>query len=387
MEMPRPEKHSLSSADQARLDAFYARVAREAEMFVGYPVSAVFDYTPLYRFLSLPLNNVGDPYVASNYHLNTHEFEREVLEIFRGLVKAPRDDFWGYCTSGGTEGNLFGIYLAREQCPEGMVYYSEDTHYSVSKILRALHVRNIMIKSAPDGRIDLEDLRETIKIHREVPPIIFANIGTTMKGAIDDLEGINRILMELAIQQHYIHADAALSGMILPFVEEPQPFSFADGIDSIAISGHKMIGSPVPCGISVAKKSRVDRIARNIEYVGTMDTTLAGSRSAIAPLFLWYAFKTVGLDGFRRRVRECIAVAQYAVERLTAAGRHAWRHKNSITVVFERPSHAIIKKWQLAPYQDFAHIITMPHVTREVVDRLVDDVAHDARPAGEKRKS
>ena len=240
-----------------------------------------------------------------------------------------------------------------------------------------------MIKSLPDGRIDLEDLRETIKIHRHVPPIIFANIGTIIKGAVDDLVGIQEIIKDLAIPRHYVHADAALSGMILPFVDDPQPFSFADGIDSISVSRHKMIGSPVPCGVAVAKKSRVERIARNIEYVGTMDTTIAGSRSAIAPLFLWYAFKTVGLDGFRRRVRECIAVADYAVERLKAAGRHDWRHKSSITVSFERPPSSVVNKWQLAPYHEFAHLITNPHVTRERIDRLAEDVAHDVRTAGE----
>ena len=156
----------LSSADQARLDALEAKLDREARLFMGYPCNAVFDYSPLYRFLAYPLNNVGDPYVPSNYHLNTHEFEREVLGIFRELVHGPADSTWGYVTNGGTAGNLYGIFLARETYPEGLLYYSEDTHYSLNKILRCLHVRNIMIKSEPDGRMDLDDLRETVRIHR-----------------------------------------------------------------------------------------------------------------------------------------------------------------------------------------------------------------------------
>jgi histidine decarboxylase len=91
-------------------------------------------------------------------------------------------------------------------------------------------------------------------------------------------------------------------------------------------------------------------------------------------LFLWYAFRTAGLEGFARRVRECLQMADYAVERLTQAGRQAWRHDNSITVVFDRPSQALISKWQLAVYQKIAHVITMPHVTRGHIDRLVADV-------------
>ncbi len=367
----------LSSEDRRRLDNLHEKLSYEATTFLGYPCNSLFDYSPLYRFLGFTVNNVGDPYVPSNFHLNTHDFEREVLDVFRQLTHAPADSFWGYVSSGGTEGNMYGIFLGRELFPDGLVYYSEDTHYSVNKILRCLHVRNIMIRSQPDGRIDLEDLRETIRIHRDLPPIIFANAGTTMKGAVDDLDGIRRIFEDLAIQRHYIHVDAALSGMILPFVDDPQPWDFSGGADSLAISGHKMIGSPLPCGISLAKRSNVDRIARSIEYVGSLDTTILGSRNAITPLFLWYALRTVGLDGFRRRVEHCFETADYAIERLREIGRQAWRHRNSVTVVFDRPSLETINKWQLAAHNDVVHIITMPHVTRRQIDLLVDDVAND----------
>ena len=71
--------------------------------------------------------------------------------------------------------------------PEGVVYFSQDTHYSVVKILCVLKARNIMIKSRDNGEIDYDDLRETIRINRDVPVIFLANIGTTMKGAVDDV--------------------------------------------------------------------------------------------------------------------------------------------------------------------------------------------------------
>jgi histidine decarboxylase len=259
-----------------------------------------------------------------------------------------------------------------------MVYYSEDTLYSVSKILRLLRIRNLMIKSRSDGSIDLEDLRETLRIHRDAPPIVFANIGTTVKGAVDDLKGIHRLLKDLAIHHFYIHADAALSGMVLPFVDEPQPFDFRSGIDSLSMSGHKMIGCPFPCGIALAKKSNVDRTARSIEYIGTLDTTLVGSRNGYSPLFLWYSIRGYGMEGFRARIRRCLEVAEYAVERLRQAGKDAWRHKNSVTAVFPRPSAKVITRWQLAVHDEWAHIIAMPHVTKEMVDRVVEDVRTDA---------
>jgi histidine decarboxylase len=232
--------------------------------------------------------------------------------------------------------------------------------------------------------MDLDDLRETIRIHRDTPAIIFLNIGTTMKGAVDDLRGIQAVFKELAVHQHYIHADAALSGMILPFVDEPQPWNFAHGIDSISISGHKMIGCPMPCGVALAKKKYVERIARSVEYVGTLDTTLSGSRNAMAPLMLWYQLHTLGIDGLRARVRACLEMAEYALERLRAIGWEAWRHENSVTVVLRRPSDAIARKWQLALQQEWAHVITMPHVTRERIDRLVEELAASKGSSGPK---
>jgi histidine decarboxylase len=284
----------------------------------------------------------------------------------------PREA-WGYVTSGGTEGNMYGLYMGREIFPDGVVYFSQDTHYSVVKIMRLLKARNIMIKSQDNGEIDYDDLYETIRINRDSPVIFMANIGTTMKGAIDDVSRVRAILNDLAVTNSYIHADAALSGMILPFVEEPQPYGFDVGFDSVAISGHKMIGSPLPCGIALTRREYVARIARSIEYVGVLDTTLTGSRSAITPLMMWYAFERHGLDGFKRIVAGCLDNAEYAVTRFRDSGIPAWRNRNSVTVVFPKPSAEVILKWQLAPYEDIAHMLTMPHITRETIDAVVDD--------------
>jgi histidine decarboxylase len=358
---------------QERLDALLHDFDALGAGFVGYPCNQDFDYSALLPFLSYCANNVGDPFHDSNFRSNTHEMEREVVHIFADLMRLPRDQAWGYVTSGGTEGNMYGLYMGRETYPDGVVYFSQDTHYSVVKILRVLKARNIMIKSLDNGEIDYDDLRETVRINRDVPVIVAANIGTTMKGAVDDVSRVREILDDLAITNYYIHADAALSGMILPFVEEPQPYGFDAGFDSVAISGHKMIGSPLPCGIALTRSEYVARIARSIEYVGVLDTTLTGSRNAITPLMMWYALRQHGLDGFREIVSGCLAVAEYAVARFNDSGIPAWRNRNSVTVVFPKPSDDVVRKWQLAPYEGIAHLITMPHVTRETIDQVVDD--------------
>ena len=375
-----PHAHPLSATDQTRLDDLHHKLEDEASRFLGYPCNRNFDYSELARFLAFPINNVGDPYVPSNYHLETHAFEREVLAVFEALTEAPAGEAWGYVTNGGTEGNHYGLFLARELYPDGIVYYSQDAHYSIGKVLRCLNLPSIMIRSRPDGSIDIDDLRETLRIHRDVPPIICSTIGTTMKGAVDDIAAIRGLFDEFALTRHYVHADAALSGMILPFVDNPPAWNFRHGIDSIAISGHKMIGSPMPCGVVLAKKANVERISQSVEYIGTLDTTLSGSRNGLTVLFLWYAFRTVGVEGFRKIIPACLEMAEYAVERLRVAGVEPWRHPYSNTVVFNRPSPAVTSRWQLACQGGQSHLITMPHVTREQIDELVRDIEQPASP-------
>jgi histidine decarboxylase len=236
-----------------------------------------------------------------------------------------------------------------------------------------------MIRSLENGEIDYRDLEETIRIKRDAVPIVVANIGTTMKGAIDDIEKIQYILEDLAMQDHYIHCDAALSGMILPFIQDAPAFGFGSSVDSLAISGHKFIGSPVPCGVTLAKRHHVDRIARSIEYVGSLDTTLSGSRNGITPLFLWYAIKQKGIEGFRQMAERCLKLADYALEQFRQNNWEAWRNTYSNTVVFKRPAEECIKKWQLAAYRDIAHIIIMPHITKEFIDTFMHDL-QDSEP-------
>ena len=375
----------LPAVAAERLREFLAGMESLSPSLVGYPCSQDYDYPEIMPFLKFAMNNIGDPFSDSYFRENTYAFEREVIEFFQKHLRAAAGETWGYMTAGGTEGNLYGLYLAREVFPGGIIYFSEHTHYSAAKIVRVLGARSIMIRGQQNGEMDYEDLREMLKLNRDVPPVILANIGTTMHGAVDDIARIQEMLRELAITRYYIHADAALSGMILPWVDEPQPFGFDAGVDSIAVSGHKFIGSPMPCGIVLARRKHVDRVARSVEYVGCMDTTIAGSRNALTPLIIWSAIQRWGEDGFRRRVAGSIAMADYAIERLKSHGIPAWRHRNSVTVVFPNPGPDVISRWQMAPCGMVAHLITMPHITTATVDKVTDEItaalAAKAQPA------
>ena len=128
-------------------------------------------------------------------------------------------------------------------------------------------------------------------------------------------------------------------------MDDPQPYGFDAGFDSVSISGHKMVGSPLPCGVALTRREYVSRIARAIEYVGVLDTTLTGSRNALTPLMMWYAFEQKGAGRLQaHRERMPVETAEYAVKRFNDGGIPAWRNRNSVTVVFPRPPADVVSQ-------------------------------------------
>ncbi|WP_417608883.1 histidine decarboxylase [Owenweeksia hongkongensis] len=350
------------------------KVITNTENFLGYPVSKDFDYDELMPFLKYPMNNLGDPFINSTYGVNSNEMEKEVIAFFAKLFRAEPNNWWGYVSNGGSEGNLYGLYLARERYPKAMVYYSESTHYSVQKNLHLLNMPCIVIRTQDNGEMDYDDLKESMRNHRNVPAIVLANIGTTMTEAVDDVQQIKRVMKSLAIQHHYVHCDAALGGIINALTEPRPAFDFKDGADSIAISGHKFIGSPIPCGVVVVKKTNRDRIAMAVSYIGSSDTTITGSRNGHSPLFLWYALRKLGIEGLKARVAKSRGTAEYALTQFRANNIPAWRNPNAITVVIPPQPKVVAAKWQLATEGDLSHVICMPNVTHAQIDDLIQDI-------------
>ena len=353
---------------------------------IGFPGATDFDYTPLAPlFATQLLNNVGDPWVDGVAANHTKAMEREVVSFVADLLRAPKDDRWGYVTTGGSEGNLYALHLARDLLPHALAFYSDASHPSIPKALRVLNLDAVRIRADQWGEIDYDDLTRQLDRRRHHPAIIAASIGTTMHEAVDDIRRISAILDDLAIRDRFIHADAALSGIPLALLapEDRPGFDFADGADSICVSGHKYLGAPTPCGIVVVRATHRDRVARTVGYTATPDATISGSRSGHAPLVLWYAIRKHGLDGLRLRAEQARHLAAYAKTRLDELGWVSYRHDHAFTVVLKNPPEAVLRKWVLATHNGWSHIITMPGISVEMIDAFLADLQDSLATTGE----
>ncbi|MFG3423242.1 histidine decarboxylase [Micromonospora sp. NPDC048063] len=341
---------------------------------IGFPGAVDLDQTEIMARLGGRLwNNIGDPGDPGGV-AHTRALERAVIAWVADILAMPTDDRWGYVTTGGTEGNLSALHAAHRRYPTARIYYSTAAHYSIPKSVEILGARGVVISARPDGEMDYAHLAAQVRKRRRWPAIVVATAGTTLTEAVDDSTRIRAVLDEYGVAGH-LHIDAALSG--IPLALDGQ-LRFDDAA-SIAISGHKFLGTPTPCGVVLIRDS-ARRHGSHVAYTDTVDTTITGSRCGLAAALLWHAIATHGREGHRWRASEARTLAAYAVYQLTAAGWPAWRHPHAFTVVLPTPPEPVRKKWLLATDGDTSHIICMPGITRGQIDAFVADVAAAAPP-------
>ncbi|KAI3454001.1 hypothetical protein Pfo_010664 [Paulownia fortunei] len=335
---------------------FQEHLTERASHLLGYHLNLHCNHlmalSPLLRF---HINNVGDPFKESILGLHSKKFEVAVLDWFGQLWEIEKDEYWGYVTNGGSEGNFQGLLLGRESLPDGILYTSRESHYSIFKAARI----------------------EKLFLNRDRPAIINVNIGTSFKGGVDNLDLVIKTLEECGFShdRFYIHCDAALYGLISPFLEQAPKFSFKKPIASASVSAHKLLGSSMPCGVHMTRKRYIATFSENIEYIATVDNTISGSRNGHAPIFMWYSLNIKGRFGLQQDVNKCLMNAQYLRDRLKNAGISSMLNEMSFVVVFERPlDREFIDHWQLSFLGNMAHVVVMPHVTVKMLDDFVKDL-------------
>lgn len=378
-----------------KLDEWVEAWKEGQSTYFGYPANQQSSMRDFYQWYlstgmeSVNLNNAGDPMTDTPWPMSSQAFERDVIEYFAPLYGFTLDDVWGIVTHSGTDGNNHGIYfgtnyLRNRTGLEPIVYVSDEAHYSN---LRLAHLQNLevrLIKSDPMGRMIPEELEKALDTGR--PALIIYAMGSTFKGAIDDMPALNALLARHPeIPGIYRHVDAALFGGYLPFTRYRDMVNrTAVGYESIAISGHKFFGIDSPSGLFFCTREIYDNQSDfNVTYLNSNMRMISCSRDAVQPLKFWWLIKKVGAEGWTRQAEQMMDCADYLKRRLDAIGWTAWKNEFSNTVFFKRPSPEIVARYTLAQGHDdrfggdLAHVVVMQQVTREKIDGFIDALLDD----------
>jgi histidine decarboxylase len=323
------------------------------------------------------LNNIGSPYDHDGHgHNHTKAQEREVVDALGDLFGAPASR-WGYVTGGSSECIEHAMLDARQQLPDLLVYQSAAAHYSVEKTCLKLGLPRVVIAAHDDGQMDLGDLKEELRRRRHRPVMVVATAGTTITEACDDVGAIAQLCNRYASGRYRLHVDAALAGpplALLPSDSRPG-FDFTAGATSIGVSGHKSLGTLMPCGVLIYAQPPYAAARARIAYTGTTDVTLTGSRSGHTPLLLWTVLAQLGEEGLRTRFEAARELAAYTHQRLRDLGIAAQRNPHAFTVFFPPPPPHIRQRWVISGDDRYARIICMPGVCHEQIDEFCADLA------------
>lgn len=376
-----------------RLNRFAENIIQAKNRDLGYPVNQNVQLNDFYRWyletgLSNSLmNNAGNP-INSHGGINSHAFEKEVIEFFAPLYGFDKNDFWGIVTFSGTDGNNHGIYFGAKDLraktgKAPVLYVSEEAHYSIKRLADLQNLELRLIPADPMGRMKTGEFEKALDPSK--PALIVVAMGTTFKGAIDDQKAIDDVLKRKKPVAVYRHLDAALFGGFLPYTRHRdlvnrKKFHF----DSISVSGHKFFGMDEPAGIFLTTHTILkNQNPFHIAYLNDDMPMINCSRSGLAPLKLWWIIRKNGMAGFTEQAARIMESTRYLQARLQALHYPHWTNNYSNTVFFKRPSQWILRKWHLAPdYDDrfggkLAHIVIMQHASESTINAFIEDLKTD----------
>jgi aromatic-L-amino-acid decarboxylase len=263
--------------------------------------------------------------------------EAQALDWVAEFVGFPLAE--GAFTSGGMTSNLTALLAARERalpgCRErgfgdrtGAIYCSEESHHSVVRAAEAIGLGSQAVRRIPlgsDRRLDVKPLEEAIALDREAgitPVAVVANGGTTLTGAVDDLEAIADVCEG---QDTWFHVDGAY-GLPAAATESAGPlFAGIERADSATLDAHKWLGIQKSCSVvMVARRGALEgtfgheeSYIRREEVPNAVERTLEYSRP-FRSLKLWLAFRVHGAAAFRTAIERTLRLARDFAARVVA---------------------------------------------------------------------
>lgn len=324
-------------------------------------------------------SNLGDPGLFQG----SRKLEQEIIFKLSCLLKNKTAN--GFIVSGGTEANLLALWGARNKAkvnnPE--VIIPESAHFSFNKISNLLKVKPIPVELDRNYRVIPEAVEHCINSQTIA---IVGTAGTSELGAVDPIDKLSEIAL---VHNVHLHVDAAFGGLVIPFldssVQDALSFDFRlEGVKSITVDPHKMGMSTIPAGgILFRDQTLLDSIKTEAPYlIETLQYTFVGTRSAASIAAAWAIFESLGFEGFRKTIKQCMSLTTFLSKEIEKLGFQlvtkptlnivAFRTSNSKETV--ENLHKLGWFVSYVPRLDCLRIVIMPHVRKRHLALFLKDL-------------
>lgn len=331
--------------------------------------------------------NLGDPELFPG----AKEIELKYISFVSSLLNAP-GSYTGQIVSGGTEGNITAMWLAKQLSGKKEIIIPESAHFSFEKIESLMDMKVIPIKLTNEYYMDVNKVKK--RIGKDTAAVVGV-AGSTELGTIDPIPELSEICRDHDI---FLHVDAAFGGFVIPFLKElgfdVPDFDFRlKGVSSVSIDAHKMGCSAIPLGTVIFRdKKWVDEISVESHCVsGRKQTGILGTRSGGPVAAAYGVTRYLGMDGYKNLVKRCMNTTIYTAKRIREIGLDlaVAPTMNVLGIKVGNPCLITDKLaeygWRVNKMERISciRIVLMPHVTTEIIDEFIPYLKKASKEVGE----
>ncbi|WP_393971946.1 aspartate aminotransferase family protein [Oxyplasma meridianum] len=336
-----------------------------------------------------------------DYHAfpSTLRIENDIVAMVGSLLHGD-SNIAGNFTTGGTESILLAVKSARDmffsekgnnRTPEMIVpvtahpAFRKAAEYLGIKVIR-VHVDEDSFRSIPD-KIEKAITENTAIIVTSAPNFPF--------GVIDPIDEIGAIAEKHKI---WLHVDACVGGMILPFLSmagvEVRKWDFmVPGVTSISLDLHKYGFTPKGSSVILYRNHDFRRyqLYVNANWPGypMSNVGIQSTKSAAPMAASWAVMNSLGITGYLELARKTLAAKEKIVNGLLKLGYHivgspettVFAFSSSETDIFRIGTELKKKGWflQVQPGSEADHMPSSLHLNispihARVADEFLDDL-------------
>ena len=309
--------------------------------------------------------NLGD----AGLFPGTRRLEKEVVVQLAALLHGKNST--GFIVSGGTEANLLGVLAARNRAavsnPE--IVLPQSAHFSFNKICNLLKLKPVQASLDNTFRVNPESVKQHLNKNTIA---VVGTVGTAELGTVDPIDKLSAIALKHGV---CLHVDAALGGLMVPFLKDAQEFDFQlEGVRSITVDPHKMGLATMPAGGILFRdptylpyiKTETPYLTENFQY------TFVGTKSGASAAATWAAFESLGREGFTKTVNHCLRLTKRLSTGLKSQGFKLVTEPVLNIVAFRCSNSRLMAEalrqrgWFVSyvPRLDCVRIIVMPHIKK-----------------------